>query len=131
MRVTETMIEELGPGRYRITTLVETVANLGVAPALDSDDSTAAVRLGEGPTKDTVPDRIVKTLIAHRPTPMKLSQLQVEVGGNARTVNRQAWTLATNAADLQIRLRGWVVSPDRGWYSLSSAAQDLLDSHGS
>lgn len=48
-------------------------------------------------------------------------------GGNPRTVNRQAWTLSTNAPDLQIRLRGWVVSPERGHYALSPAARERLD----
>jgi hypothetical protein len=47
-------------------------------------------------------------------------------GGSPRTVNRQAWTLSKNALDLQIRLRGWVVSPERGHYALSPAARERL-----
>ena len=40
------------------------------------------------------------------------------VGGD-----RQAWTLAANAPDLQRRLRGWVVKADRGRYALSPRAR--------
>jgi hypothetical protein len=65
---------------------------------------------------------IVVTLIRVRDHTLELSKIQEIVGGNRNTVNRQTWTLASNAPDLQQRLRGWVFSPERGRYALTSTA---------
>jgi hypothetical protein len=120
VRVVESKVEHLDAGRLRITTILEEDASSVPAEA-------ATPEIGEGPTGDAVPDKIVRALIKHGPGPLAVAAIQREVGGNPRTVNRQAWTLSTNAPDLQIRLRGWVVSPERGHYALSPAARERLD----
>lgn len=120
MRVVESKVEHLDAGRFRITTILEEDASSVPAEAATSE-------IGEGPTGDAVPDKIVRALIQHGPGSLAVAEIQREVGGNPRTVNRQAWTLSTNAPDLQIRLRGWVVSPERGHYALSPAARERLD----
>jgi hypothetical protein len=120
MRVVETKVEPLETGRFRITTIVEE------EPPLTGRKSSVP-RIGDGPTGEAVPDKIVKALIKHRPRTLAVAEIQRELGGNPGTVNRQAWTLATNAPDLQIRLKGWVVSPERGHYALSPAARERLD----
>lgn len=115
MRVLESRVEAAGRGRLRVTTL------------LGPEDEPEEVPLGEGPdTPGAIPDRIVRALIDAHPEPLSLSQLQATVKGNRGTVNRQAWTLATNAPDLQLRLRGWVISVGRGLYALSPAARQWL-----
>ena len=119
MRVVETKVEPLETGRFRITTIVEEEP--------PTECKASVPRIGDGPTGDAVPDKIVKALIKHRPRTLAVAEIQREVGGNPGTVNRQAWTLATNAPDLQIRLKGWVVSPERGHYALSPAARERLD----
>jgi len=116
VRVIETEVEVIAPSRIRVTTLIE----------LGDETEEQSVVLGEGPTGDAVPDRIVRSLIRESPTSMSLSEIQAEVGGNAATVSRQAWTLATNQPDLQIRLRGWVTSPERGRYVLTELARDCV-----
>jgi hypothetical protein len=120
VRVVESKVEHLDAGRFRITTILEEDASSVPAEAATSE-------IGEGPTGDAVPDKIVRALIQHGPGSLAVAEIQREVGGNPRTVNRQAWTLSTNAPDLQIRLRGWVVSPERGHYALSPAARERLD----
>ncbi len=120
MRVIESKVEHLEAGRFRITTILE-------EDPLPVKCEVAISEIGEGPTGDAVPDKIVRALIKYRPRSLAVAEIQREVGGNPRTVNRQAWTLSTNAPDLQIRLRGWVVSPERGSYALSSAARERLD----
>jgi hypothetical protein len=120
VRVVESKVEHLEAGRFRITTILEEDPSSLQAEAATSE-------IGEGPTGDAVPDKIVRTLIQHGSRSLAVAEIQREVGGNPRTVNRQAWTLSTNAPDLQIRLRGWVVSPERGHYALSPAARERLD----
>ncbi len=119
MRVIESKVEHLEAGRFRIVTILEE----GPSPVKCG----VTTEIGEGPTGDAVPDKIVRALITHRPRSFAMAEIQREVGGNPRTVNRQAWTLSTNAPDLQIRLRGWVVSPERGYYALSPAAREHLE----
>jgi len=119
MQVVDSSVEVLEGGRIRVTTILDESPSMatggaGVAP------------IGEGPTGDAVPDKIVRTLIKHIPDSVAIADIQREVGGNPGTVNRQAWTLAANAPDLQIRLRGWVVSPERGHYALSAAARERV-----
>jgi hypothetical protein len=73
----------------------------------------------------------VRALIAGTPThSLTADQLKRRLGGNPDTVNRQAWMLAANAPDLQHRLRGWVVSPERGVYALSEAARKAIKKGG-
>ena len=120
VRVIESKVEHLEAGRLRITTILEE------DPSTVKRETTVS-EIGEGPTGHAVPDKIVRALIKHGPRSLAVAEIQREVGGNPRTVNRQAWTLSTNAPDLQIRLRGWVVSPERGRYVLSPAARDRLD----
>jgi len=120
MKVVQNSIEKIGPQRYRLTTIIE-----GAITSLSSETTATAtkVELGKGPAKvSTIPDRIVHALIQAPDHSLTLSEIQNVVGGNKGTVNRQAWTLANNAPDLQIRLRGWVFSPERGRYSLTSDA---------
>jgi hypothetical protein len=117
--IIESRIEPAGPNRYRVIATIE----------IDPTDAVAALEpIGEGPTGDAIPDHIVRYLIRQSPVSASLAEIQAAVGGNARTVNRQAWTLANNAPDLQLRLRGWVTSPDRGRYALSTAAGTALTS---
>ena len=85
--------------------------------------------LGAGPTGEAVPDLIVRALIDNLPAPsMSLSEeSERAVGRHPGTINRQAWTLAANAPDLQHRLRGWVTNPERGRYALTPAARRRID----
>jgi len=120
VRVIESKVERLEGGRFRVTTILEEDPSLAKREAAISE-------IGEGPTGNAVPDKIVRALIKNKTRSVAMAEIQREVGGNPRTVNRQAWTLSTNAPDLQIRLRGWVVSPERGHYALSPAARKRLD----
>ena len=116
MRVIYTEIEQLDATTIRVTTTLDLAGEPSAAPS----------GLGEGPTGDAIPDQIVRYLIDRAPEPVALADIQAELGGNPSTVNRQAWTLASNAPDLQIRLRGWVTSPNRGEYQLTLAALEQL-----
>jgi hypothetical protein len=119
MRVLESRVEPAGPGRIRVVTTL----------ALGDEEHGDGIGdgLGDGPTGEAVPDRIVLALIANDAASMSVSKIQRLVGGNPATVNRQCWTLANNAPDLQHRLRGWVVSLERGRYALSAAALRRLE----
>ena len=120
MKILETRVEPAGPGLIRVITLIDTNE---AEPGRDGADP----NLGAGPTGTAVPDLIVRALIEALPAPsMSLADIQSVVGRNPGTVNRQAWTLATNAPDLQLRLRGWVTSPERGRYALTAAARSQL-----
>ncbi|MHB8288686.1 MAG: hypothetical protein ACYDEY_05535 [Acidimicrobiales bacterium] len=116
MRIVDTRIEPAGDSRFVITTTV----------AIDDDPDQSGVAiappLGAGPVGDAIPDLIVQALAARAPEPLSLGEIHQVVGGNPGTINRQAWTLARNAPDLQQQLREWVVSPSRGQYGLSPAA---------
>lgn len=123
MRVIETNVEPNGPDRIKITTVIDL--------SLGDDDGRQPAAIGEGPTGSAIPDEIVRVLIAEAPThSLTADQLKRRLGGNPSTVNRQAWTLAANAPDLQHRLRGWVISPDRGLYALSEAARAVIKKGG-
>jgi len=135
--VLETRIEDAGPGQLRVITTLGIVADDGDAggsgggPGGETGGGTGPGQgddgLGEGPTRDTVPDRIVLTLIAGGGTSMAAADIKMKVGGNPGTVNRQCWTLAGNEPDTPHRLRGWVVTPERGRYALSAAARRRLE----
>lgn len=119
MRIVDTKVEPDGPDRLKITTIVDLAGD-----PVDGDQPAA---IGEGPTGDAIPDEIVRLLISEVPThSLTADQLKRRLGGNPATVNRQAWTLAANAPDLQRRLRGWVVNPERGVYALSDAARAAI-----
>lgn len=135
--VLETRVEEAEAGQLRVITTLGIVAD-----GVDADEAGAGPHrgggggqgsgldddgLGEGPTRDTVPDRIVLTLIAGAGTSMAAAEIKAKVGGNPGTVNRQCWTLAGNEPDTPHRLRGWVVTPERGRYALSAAARRRLE----
>jgi hypothetical protein len=120
MQIVETKVEPLDAGKFRISIIVEEDSG-------GASREAPMTRIGAGPTGNAVPDKIVRVLINNRPHSMTLAAIQREVGGNPGTVSRQAWTLATNQPDLQIRLRGWVISSERGRYELSGAARQLLD----
>jgi hypothetical protein len=131
MRVVDTRVEAAGPGRFVIVTTVE-LGNRELAVDIGIDQPI----LGDGPSSErgAIPDLIVQALIERAPEPITLRELQdlfdAEVdGANRGTINRQAWTLATNAPDLQRRLRGWVVSVGHGRYALSDAALEHLAAH--
>src|ERR1700674_895449 len=98
MRIVDTRIEPADEGRFCIVTTIE-------IDGPEVDENTEPI--GAGPTGSAVPDQIVKALISSASGSMSLSEIHLAVGGNPGTVNRQAWTLATNAPDLQKRLRGW------------------------
>lgn len=118
MRIIETKVEPAGPDRIKVVTLIDLA---------DVSSRKKGAALGEGPTGSAIPDQIVRALIEEVPEhALTADQLKTRVGGNPATVNRQAWTLATNAPDLQHRLRGWVISPDRGVYALSEAARAVV-----
>jgi hypothetical protein len=120
MQILESRVEPAGPGLIRVVTLIDT--NEAEPGCGEADPN-----LGEGPTGSAIPDFIVRVLIENLSAPsMSLAEIQRVVGGNPGTVNRQAWTLATNAPDLQLRLRGWVTSPERGRYALTAAARRRL-----
>jgi len=108
-----TEVEIIDANRIRVISVIDTSAPL----SYENESS-----LGEGPTGTAIPDQIVKFLIDRAPGSVAISEIQKTVGGNPATVNRQAWTLANNAPDLQHRLRGWVVSDGRGRYALSIEA---------
>ena len=116
MEVRDTHVEHIGPTVIRVTLVVDLA---GQAQSGQAD-------IGEGPTGEAIPDKIVRYLIERDPEPATLRDIQREVGGNAGTVSRQAWTLATNAPDLQRRLRGWVRRVGRGLYQLTSAAKSRV-----
>ena len=116
--IVETRIEDAGHNRIRIVTMID----LGTSSA----DQHSEEPIGEGPTGDAIPDKIVRYLIDRSPEDARLSEIQDVVGGNPGTVNRQAWTLANNAPDLQRRLVGWVQSPGRGRYELTPRARELI-----
>jgi len=118
MRILESRVEPAGPGQIRVITTL----GLNDDPRDGPSDG-----LGDGPSGAAVPDRIVLALIANDAASMSVSEIQANVGGNPATVNRQCWTLANNAPDLQHRLRGWVVSFERGRYALSAAALRRLE----
>jgi hypothetical protein len=115
-RIIDSSVERLDSHRVRVTTTIELGADEGSEVVYPID-------LGEGPTGDAIPDKIVRCLIDRGPGSVTLAELQNHVGGNPSTVNRQAWTLASNAPDLQRRLRGWVMHVERGRYALSPAAR--------
>jgi hypothetical protein len=134
MRVITTSVEEVGPGRILLSTVIDLETGGGSTPPPNPpaiEVSLGRSELGEGPTGNAVPDRIVRALIDSPSFDLPISEVQSIVGGNPGTVNRQAWTLATNAKDLQIRLRGWVFSPERGKYSLTPAAIRRIKNKGS
>lgn len=110
-----TEIEVIDANRIRVINVIDTSEP-------DNTNYEAGSNLGEGPTGMAIPDQIVKVLIERGPGSVPISEIQKAVGGNPATVNRQAWTLANNAPDLQHRLRGWVVSDGRGRYALSIEA---------
>lgn len=116
MNIIETTVEDFGPGRIRVTSIIDLTTSM-----VESGSTTP--ELGEGPTGDAVPDRIVRSLITRGPGSVSLGDIYSDVGGNHSTVNTQAHALATNKPDLQIRLRGWVVRTERGRYALSPAAR--------
>jgi len=119
MAVFETTIENVGAGRFRLTVEFE----LPNPPP----DTGSGNQIGGGPASTgAVPDRIVHALIQAPQHSLTLTELHQTVDGNPGTISRQAWTLATNAPDLQIRLRGWVFSPERGRYSLTPDAIRVL-----
>lgn len=123
MRVVDMKVEPYGPGQIKLTAVID------LTDADRHEEASSAI--GEGPTGDAVPDKIVRALIGEVPTySLTADQLKRRLGGNAGTVNRQAWTLAANAPDLQLRLRGWVVNPERGLYALSEAARKVIESGG-
>ena len=117
--VLDSRVEEAGPGRLRVVTTLAVVAEAEQGTAHDDG-------LGDGPNRETVPDRVVLALIAGGGTSMAAAEIKRKVGGNPATVNRQCWTLAANEADVPHRLRGWVVSPERGRYALSVPARRRL-----
>ena len=120
VRILETSIEPIGLKRYRVITIFEDESSEGERIGVE----TIASEIGGGPIQSrAIPDEIVHELIkAGPPYSLTLAEIHRRVGGNPATVNRQARTLATNAPDLQIRLRGWVHSPERALYSLTAAA---------
>jgi hypothetical protein len=124
MRIVETKIEAAASGRFLIMTTVE-IDDKAMQETSDASP------LGAGPTGEAIPDLIVRALIDRAPESMTLNELhtlfdQEVESANRGTINRQAWTLATNAPDLQHRLRGWVVSAGHGRYRLSNAALEQL-----
>ncbi len=118
MTIIDTAIESLDQHTIKITTIIDLRGPTFAGP--DQPE------IGEGPTRETVPDRIVHHLIEQAPGSVSLTELHDAVRGNPATVNRQAWTLAENAPDLAKRLRGWVVRVDRGRYALSPAARQHI-----
>ena len=124
--VLECRVEEAGPGQLRLVTL------LGIVPEEEVKEDGDGPRpvddgLGEGPTRETVPDRIALALIAAGGTSHAGFELKPRVGGNESTFYRQSRTIATNAPDTPKRLRGWVVSPEHGRYALDAAVRRRLE----
>jgi hypothetical protein len=119
MTIIEASVEDTGDGRFCLTVIFE-------VPKGEASDS-KITQIGGGPAPTgAVPDRIVRALIQAPEHTLSLAELHQLVEGNPGTISRQAWTLATNAPDLQIRLRGWVFSPERGRYSLTPEAIRVL-----
>lgn len=133
MKILETSVTQTGEGLWRIVTLVahELPATAGASKSAE-DLELSRGGLGEGPTGHAVPDRIVRYLIEHARGPKgeNMTRMRGAIGGNPGTVNRQAWTLATNAPDLQKRLRGWVQTVDRGQYALTPIARRRIAEAG-
>jgi len=121
MRIVDTKIEPVSGTCFR---LIVTFDDDQV-----TDAETTFPDIGGGPIRSrAIPDEIVHSLIASGfPYSLTLSEIHERVKGNPATINRQAWTLATNASDLQIRLRGWVYSPERGRYALTPAAIRVIE----
>ena len=120
MQVIESRVEAAGSGHIRVITTID----------ITEHSEPEAGEMGAGPTGDAIPDRIVLALIANHGASMSLAEIQRAVGGNPATVNRQAWTLAHDAPDLQHRLVGWVVNIERGRYALSAGALRRLEAQG-
>jgi hypothetical protein len=119
MTIIESSFEDLGNEQFRLTIKFE-------LPKPQATGETTG-EIGGGPAQTgAVPDRIVHALIRAPGHTLTLTELHKTVEGNPGTISRQAWTLATNAHDLQIRLRGWVFSPERGRYSLTPEAVRVL-----
>lgn len=119
MRVVSTDVEELADGMIRVIT------TLAPATCADQPESTP-IELGEGPTRDKVPDKIVRFLLTCGREGAKMSQIQRAIGGNPATANRQVWTIGTGQPDMPSRLRGWVEMRGEGRYALTDAAWDRL-----
>ena len=115
MRVLSSEVEVIGKDRIRVVSVID-------ISELDIGHTARELAIGKGPIGTAIPDKIVKYLIERAPHSIPISEIQAAVGGNPATVNRQAWTLANNAPDLQLRLRGWVVGEGRGRYALSIEA---------
>lgn len=121
MRVVDVSIEPIGASKFNIALIIEDDGR--TEQAIPAEQSGSDTEIGSGPAAArAIPDQIVVALIRARDHTLELSKIQEIVGGNRNTVNRQAWTLASNAPDLQKRLRGWVLSPERGRYALTSTA---------
>lgn len=119
MDIIDSSFEDIGDGQFRLVLTFR--ADIGKSKS-------SAIPLGSGPSETgAVPDRIVHALIQTPSHTLTLAEIHELVDGNPGTISRQAWTLATNAPDLQIRLRGWVFSPDRGRYSLTPEAIGTLE----
>lgn len=112
MRISESSVTDLEGGRFEVKFILDPGG---------FEKSPTPIGNGPAPT-GAVPDRIVHALIQSSDHSLTLSELHEIVSGNPGTISRQAWTLATNAPDLQIRLRGWVQSPERGRYALTPEA---------
>jgi hypothetical protein len=119
MRVVSSEVEEIGDGLLRVVT------TLALDDGGASEDQEMRP-LGDGPDRDTVPDRVVQFLIACGPDGAQMSEIQRAIGRNPRTANRQIWTLGTGGRDLPLRLHGWVESKGNGLYVLSEAAWERL-----
>jgi hypothetical protein len=118
MFVVSTEVEVLDDDRIRVTTV------LGGAAGPEPESSSGAI--GEGPTRDTVPDRAVRFLIGCGPEGAQMNEIQRHIGGNSNTANRQVWTLGSDSPDVPARLRGWVRRVTKGRYSLTDEAWELL-----
>lgn len=125
MQVLESRVEPAGPGQVRVITTLRVTGDEEDGGARAGTDKGVGVNdgLGEGPTGDAIPDRIVRALISGGGGSMAAAEIKAVVGGNPATVNRQCWTMANYEPDTPLRLRGWVVTPERGRYALSAAAQ--------
>jgi hypothetical protein len=119
MRILSTDVEVIDATRIRVVSVID-------ISEPDESIREPSSTLGEGPTRQAIPDRIVRFLIERGPGSVSISEIQRAIGGNPATINRQAWTLANNAPDLQHRLRGWVISDGRGRYALSVEAINEL-----
>lgn len=121
MRILETKVNSTEKGCFEITIIIEAE----VSEYSRSLEEPLCLPEGAfGPIDSrAIPDEIVRELIqVGPPYSLSLPELHRRLNKNPATINRQAWTLATNQPDLQIRLRGWVHSPKRGRYALTCAA---------